>query len=134
LRAELFTVSQLEHHARTLAAWHEVAPPSRRVADRVLPRLRDNEAALRDAHGLVLGAAQRGARITPAAEWFIDNYHLIEEQIRTARRHLPKGYNKQPPRLATPTSGTPRVYDIAIEPSPTPTGAWTRRRERVRGL
>ena len=94
LRAELFSVSQLEHHARTLAAWHRVAPARPGPADRLLPRLAANEVALREAHTLVTEAVQRGRRITPAAEWFIDNYHLIEEQIRTARRHLPRGYSR----------------------------------------
>jgi cyclic beta-1,2-glucan synthetase len=52
----------------------------------------------------------------PAAEWFLDNYHLIEEQIRTARRHLPRGYSRDLPRLVNGASaGYPRVYDIALE-------------------
>ena len=59
---------------------------------------------------------KRGRRITPAAEWFLDNYHLIEEQIRTARRHLPRGYSRELPLLANgPSAGVPRVYAIALE-------------------
>src|SRR5688572_22190646 len=115
LRAELLSVSQLEHHAKSLAAWHvvESAPGG---LDRLLPRLRTNEVVLRRAYELVTDAVKRGRRITPAAEWFLDNYHLIEEQIRTARRHLPRGYSRDLPRLANPVSaGYPRVYDIAIE-------------------
>ena len=55
-------------------------------------------------------------RITPAAEWLLDNFYLIEEQIRTARRHLPKGYSRELPRLANgPSAGLPRVYDLAFE-------------------
>ncbi len=116
LRAELFSVGQLEHHARTLAAWHRLAPARRRAADQLLPRLAANEVALREAHALVTEAVQRGRRITPAAEWFIDNFHLIEEQIRTARRHLPRGYSRALPRLTTgPSTGIPRVYDLVLE-------------------
>ena len=55
-------------------------------------------------------------RITPAAEWLLDNFYLIEEQIRTAKRHLPKGYSRELPRLARgPSAHRPRVYDIAFE-------------------
>ena len=55
-------------------------------------------------------------RVTPAAEWLLDNFYLIEEQIRTARRHLPRGYSRELPRLAGGASaGLPRVYDIALE-------------------
>ncbi|MDB4958621.1 MAG: beta-(1,2)-glucan production associated transrane protein [Myxococcales bacterium] len=115
MRAELFSVSQLERHARTIAGWHELSStPSRE--DSLLARLGDNEGALADAYALITDAVQRGRQITPAAEWFIDNYHLIEEQIRTARLHLPREYNRELPRLTNaPTPGTPRVYHIALE-------------------
>ena len=115
LRAELLSISQLEHHAKALAALHEVE--SRPTGpDRLLPRLTANEVVLREGYELVTDAVKRGRRITPAAEWFLDNYHLIEEQIRTARRHLPKGYSRDLPRLVNRTSaGYPRVYDIALE-------------------
>ena len=54
--------------------------------------------------------------ITPAGEWLLDNFYLIEEQIRTAQRHLPKEYSWQlPSLLAGPSAGLPRVYDIALE-------------------
>ncbi|HEU4731152.1 MAG TPA: hypothetical protein VFT22_24835, partial [Kofleriaceae bacterium] len=115
MRAELFSVGQLERHARTIAGWHELASgPSH--DDWLLARLGDNEVALRDAYTLVTDAVQRGRQITPAAEWFIDNYHLIEEQIRTTRRHLPRAYHRELPRLANaPAPGTPRGYHIALE-------------------
>ena len=61
-------------------------------------------------------AVRSRLRITPAGEWLLDNFYLIEEQIRTARRHLPKGYSRELPRLAQgPSRGLPRVYDIALE-------------------
>ncbi|MEO6435925.1 MAG: cyclic beta 1-2 glucan synthetase, partial [Tepidisphaeraceae bacterium] len=115
LRAELLSVSQLEQHAQSLAAWHEIET-GQEGPDRLLPRLADNEIVLREAYELVSRAVSRGRRITPAAEWFLDNYHLIEDQIRTARRHLPRGYSRDLPRLANRASaGYPRVYDIALE-------------------
>jgi len=87
IQSQLFSVSQLEQHARALAARHEVVPGARRGPDRLLPRLAANELALREAYALVAQAVKSGTQITPAAEWFIDNYHLVEEQVRTARRH-----------------------------------------------
>ncbi|MGD0140140.1 MAG: glucoamylase family protein [Tepidisphaeraceae bacterium] len=117
LRDELYSVNQLDGHAKTLAGWHEVmASVGGRGSDRLLPRLSDNEAVLRDAYGLVTEAVKRGRRITPAAEWFLDNYHLIEDQIRTARRHLPRGYSRELPQLKNgPSAGYPRAYAIALE-------------------
>ena len=114
--AEFYSFSQLEQLARALAEKHQLAPASRWKGDRLLPRLKANEIALRGAHALLTAAVKRGRRVTPAAEWLIDNYHLIEEQIRTARKHLPAGYNRELPRLAR-AEGTsvPRVYDLALD-------------------
>ncbi len=61
-------------------------------------------------------AVSASHRISPAGEWLLDNFHLIEEQIGTAKRHLPRGYSRELPRLEFgPSAGLPRVYDIALE-------------------
>ena len=61
-------------------------------------------------------AVNPSRRITPAAEWLLDNFYLIEEQIQMARRHLPRGYSRELPRLLNgPSAGLPRVYDIVLE-------------------
>jgi cellobiose phosphorylase len=88
----------------------------RRGADRLLPRLDDNESVLVHTYDLVTVAVEKDRRIAPAAEWLLDNFYLIEEQIRTARRHLPKSYSRELPALANgPAAGYPRVYGIALE-------------------
>ena len=116
MQAELFSVSQLERHARAMASWHELATRPARGPDRLLARLADNQAVLRATHALLDDALARGRQITPAAEWFVDNFHLIEEQIRLTRRHLPRAYSRELPRLANAAMpDTPRVYDLAIE-------------------
>ena len=125
LRAELFSVGQLERHAATMAGWHELAPESgrrrgtrseARGADRLLTRLGENASVFVDAYALLTEAVGRGRQITPAAEWFIDNYHLIDDQIRTARVHLPRSYSRELPRLVNaPIPGTPRAYELALE-------------------
>src|ERR1700689_2334261 len=76
LRAELFSITQLERHAQQLASAHALGDAT--APDRLLLRLDDNERVLADAYVLVADAVARGRQITPAAEWFIDNYHLIE--------------------------------------------------------
>ena len=114
LRAELFSTVQMEHHGRSLAHTHSVRHG--RVRDQLLSRLADNEAVLLDACTVLTSAVQEDRQLTPAAEWLLDNFYLIEEQIRTAKRHLPKGYSKELPRLGKgPSAGQPRVYDIALE-------------------
>ena len=114
LRDELFSADQMEQHGKILASMHEVKPG--RPRDRLLARLAENEILLLEVHSLVTEAVKVGRRITPAGEWLLDNFYVIEEQIRTARRHLPKGYSRELPRLFNcPSAGLPRVYDIALE-------------------
>jgi cyclic beta-1,2-glucan synthetase len=114
LRSELFSVSQLERHAEALADWHQIDRNS--GPDRLLARLTENETVLLDAYQVVTEAVDRHRPISPAGEWLLDNFYLIEEQIRTARRHLPKQYSRSLPRLWNgPSAGYPRVYDLALE-------------------
>ncbi|MCC6747930.1 MAG: cyclic beta 1-2 glucan synthetase [Deltaproteobacteria bacterium] len=114
LRGAILTIEQLELHARTLAATHRVAP--RRGSGRLLKRLTDSEQVILQCHALMSEAHAGGRRLTPAAEWLLDNHYLIEEQIHLARKHCPPGYSRQLPRLAGGESpGLPRVYDLIQE-------------------
>ncbi len=114
LRSELFSSDQMEQHGKTLAGLHKLAPGY--PPDQLLARLADNETILTGTRRLLMEAITTDRRITPAGDWLLDNFYLIEEQIRTARRHLPKGYSRELPRLLEGASaGLPRVYDIALE-------------------
>ena len=114
LRSELFSSDQMEQHGKTLASLHKLRPGY--APDQLLGRLAENEGILTGTRNLLTEAVSTDRRITPAGEWLLDNFYLIEEQIRTARRHLPKGYSRELPRLMEgPSAGLPRVYDIALE-------------------
>ncbi len=114
LRSELFTEEQLEHHARGLAAKHILI--SEHPSEQLLKRLAENEKILLEVHALLTDAVKENNRIAPAGEWLLDNFYLIEEQIYTGKKHLPKGYSKGLPQLAKGKSaGLPRVYDLAVE-------------------
>src|SRR2546426_4847181 len=77
-------------------------------------RLRDNESVLLKAYRAIASAVGEGRGITPAAEWLLDNYHLVEQQIREIRDDLPPAYYRHLPKLATgPFAGYPRVFGIA---------------------
>jgi cyclic beta-1,2-glucan glucanotransferase len=114
LRSELFSREQMKQHGKLLAASHSVARG--RASDHLLSRLADNEKVLKESCHLLTAAINANRRIAPAGEWLLDNFYLIELQIRTARRHLPKGYSQALPRLLSgPSAGLPRVYDLALE-------------------
>jgi len=114
LRSELFSSEQMKQHGKTLAGLHKLGP--RGIRDPLLTRLAENERILAGACALLTSAVDANRRIAPAGEWLLDNFYLIEEQVRTAKRHLPIGYSRELPRLLDgPSAGLPRVYDIAHE-------------------
>src|SRR6185503_6756608 len=95
LRSELFSAGHMEQHGKALAASHALG--AKRPRDLLLSRLADNESLLLKACDLLTAASKDDRTVTPAGEWLLDNFHLIEEQIRTARRHLPEDYSRELP-------------------------------------
>jgi len=113
LRAEVFSLEALVAHAKVLAGNHLVG--RQRGSNRLLARLDENEQILR-AYNHATQAVDQTRLVTHAAEWLLDNFYLIEEQIQMARRHLPRGYSRELPRLRSgPSAGLPRVYDLELE-------------------
>ena len=99
LRSELFSADQMEQHGKRLATLHKLTQG--RPQDQMLTRLAANEAVLAGVCERLTAAVKANQQITPASEWLLDNFYLIEEQIRTAKRHLPKGYSRELPRVSS---------------------------------
>ena len=113
IRAELFSIERLEQHAESLAAAQPVTTRPK-TGRRLAARLRENGRVLLDAYRAIAGAIREERAITPAAEWLVDNFHVVEEQIREVRDDLPRGFYRQLPKLADgPLEGYPRVFGIA---------------------
>ena len=113
IREELFSITRLEQHAESLARSQPVteSPPRRRSLD---ARLRDNEAVLLATYRTIARVASEGRNLTPAGEWLLDNYHVIEQQIRKIHSDLPPSFYRQLPKLAEgPFAGYPRIFGIA---------------------
>ncbi|HET9394855.1 MAG TPA: hypothetical protein VFO36_02270, partial [Nitrospiraceae bacterium] len=112
VREELFGLERLEEHARSLALAQPVTTrPTRGHA--LARRLDENALALLSAYHVNAKAIDEGHAITPAAEWLVDNYHLVEGQIREIRADLPPGYYRQLPKLSDgPFRGYPRVFGV----------------------
>jgi cyclic beta-1,2-glucan synthetase len=113
IRSELFSAERLEQHAASLAAEQRVRTGP--MAGRSLAaRLRDNKRILLGAYRAIALAMREGRAISPAADWLVDNYHVVEAQIQQIHDDLPRGYYRQLPKLADgPLAGYPRVFGIA---------------------
>ena len=116
LRDELLSIERLEERARALAARFTLDPNPRRAARNVLPRFEDNARVLREAYLTLADDVHRGEFVTPAAEWLLDNFHLVASEILDVRRNLPPGYYRELPKLALrELAGHARVYALAEE-------------------
>ena len=110
--AEIFGAERARQHARSLAASQEVTPRPPQVHS-VIDRLKDNAAALLLSYQEISEAIAQGKSVTPAAEWLIDNYHQVEEQIAQTRADLPQGFYDQLPKLAGGhLAGHPRIFGL----------------------
>ncbi|ASK20345.1 GH36-type glycosyl hydrolase domain-containing protein [Halomonas sp. N3-2A] len=113
VREELFSTERLEQHAGSLALAQVVTASPPKVAS-LTRRLNDNARVLLAAYRACAVTLAEGRDVVPAAAWLLDNYHLIEAQIREIRGDLPPGYYRQLPKLAEgPFAGYPRVFGIA---------------------
>ncbi len=114
LREELFTTDQMERFGKTLAQKHKsnLNPPKVQL----LKRLAHNEDTLQEVRKLLTDSIKNNYQVTPAGEWLIDNFYLIEDHIRIAKTHFPKNYSDNLPQLAAgKSSGITRSYDIVLQ-------------------
>ncbi len=114
IRAEIFSVERLELYAHALAAEHKnTSLPKRSLL--LLPRLEENSKRLVRVYRSLADAISKERIISPASEWLVDNFHIVEEQLREIREDLPRGYYKELPKLSQErVNGFPRIYVIAL--------------------
>jgi len=111
--------ADLESCARELALRHRARADGTRISNagrdfaRALPQ---HERSLRRAYALARVAVSEQRRIEPAAEWLLDNFHLVRAQLRTLIPELATRALRRVPRvLSAQGASVPRVLDLARE-------------------
>ncbi|TNB46515.1 glycosyl transferase [Martelella lutilitoris] len=113
VRQELFSTERLEQHAISLAAAQPVSGKAPAVIS-LHKRMSENAGVLLSAYRAGINELKNGREVVPAAEWLLDNYHLVEKHIQEIRNDLPPGYYRQLPKLSDgPFAGYPRVFELA---------------------
>ncbi len=114
IRAEIFGLERFADHGRSLGDTHRAERTTVGRATPFFPRLRDNIVVLRQAHEHIATHAAAGYDVSPAAEWLLDNFHIIEAQLEHVRAALPRSYFRALPVLIDePLAGLPRIYGVA---------------------
>jgi cyclic beta-1,2-glucan synthetase len=113
IRTELFSIERLEQHAESLAAAQPVTADPRR-GWHLLPRLVDNGRVLLASYRAIAEAIREERAITAAAEWLVDNFHIVDDQVRQIREDLPRSFYRELPKLSAGfLEGYPRVFGVA---------------------
>jgi len=114
IRAEVFGIERLAQHAESLAAAQPTADRHARER-RLLPRVHENGKVLLAGYRNIIEAVRQKEHITPAEEWILDNFHVVDGQLREVRDHLPLSFYRLLPKIAEGhhLGGYPRVYGLA---------------------
>ncbi len=113
IRAELFSIERLEQHAESLAQVQNVTQKNSKGRT-ILGRVKENGRVLNAAHRNITQTIRDERTITPAAEWLVDNFYIVEEQILEIIDDLPPEFYRKLPKIKEGfLKGKPRVYGLA---------------------
>ncbi|HEX7950429.1 MAG TPA: glucoamylase family protein [Candidatus Limnocylindrales bacterium] len=105
-------MERLEQHGASLAAAQSITDRPK-IGRPIRRRVAENGRVLLGAYRALAEAIKDERSITPAAEWLVDNFHIVEEQLREIRDDLPVHYYRELPKLADgPLEGYPRVLGL----------------------
>ena len=113
IRDLIFSLERLEGYAAELSGQHALMPDPRRGRG-LSARLRDNARVLLSSNRAILNALRGGRSVTHAAEWLVDNFYVVDEQLRQIVEDLPSGFYRSLPKLAGGDFAKyPRVFALA---------------------
>lgn len=113
IRSELFGMQRFLQHGHSLALTHEATITNARSTV-FFPRLNKNILVLEEAQSYISEQADSGYDLSPAAEWLLGNFHVIQGQLKEIHEGLPRSYFRGLPVLIDePLAGLPRIYSVA---------------------
>ena len=109
-----FNIDFLRESAADLAQIHSTGEPGKKVKP-VKPMLDQSGETLTKAYRVLSGLAKAEKEISPAAEWLIDNFYIIQEQVVQTAIDFPKEYHRSVPLISGGDfDGLPRVYELIL--------------------
>ena len=109
-----FNISFLEESAVKLAVNHNALENGRSDTP-VKPILEESKKVLDESFRVLSRVAKSDQEISPAAEWLIDNFYIIQEHIVQIGVDFPKQYQKSIPLFKSGDhKGLPKVYELVL--------------------
>ena len=111
----LLSGEELEKHAKKNASEHTISSKSRNHSWPVT-QLNENYDMILSVYKGLNEDIQNKKQVPPAAEWLLDNFYIIEEEVKGLRQTLNKKTFQQLPVLKNGgLKGQTRIYAIAVE-------------------
>ncbi len=119
---EIFNADQMENYGLNLALSHKITKTQ--TKNLLLKKLSACENTLMEVSKILSKKDDGNECFSPAREWLLDNFYLIQENIYNIRLHLSKKYGRSLPQLTGSIKGYPRIYDIALQVIQHSDGRW----------
>ncbi|MGE5613359.1 MAG: GH36-type glycosyl hydrolase domain-containing protein [Bacillota bacterium] len=115
VRDTTLAAEELQKHAMEIARNHPVGKSSK-SHHWLVRRLNENYGVITRVYKAMNSDIKESFPTAPAAEWLLDNFYVIAEQVRFIGRNLSRGrYSRLPSLKKGYLKGYPRVYAIALE-------------------
>ena len=110
----MFSIERLQTYAVHLARELKVSPKLVHGKS-FLPGLKRDGKELLAAYDALATAIRNRQTVSPAAEWFVDNFFIVEDHLREIRQSLPTNYYHELPKLISgKLKDQPRIYAMAL--------------------
>ncbi|MGB7595422.1 MAG: glucoamylase family protein [Erysipelotrichaceae bacterium] len=112
---DLLSVEELESHAKQVAMEHDITDNPNPLSF-PLERMNDNYDFILGVYKNLNDDIFRQRSVPASAEWLLDNFYVIEEQVKNIRVELDSDeYHRLPTLKSGNLKGYTRVYAIAME-------------------
>lgn len=115
IRDASLTCEELEDHAKKIAIEHSVSKKQNMVYWPV-PRMNENYSYILSVYKDLNDDIRNKLTIPQSAEWLLDNFYIIEEQVKNLRKDLSKDiYSRLPVLKCGQLKGYARIFAVAME-------------------
>jgi cyclic beta-1,2-glucan synthetase len=111
----ILSSQELYIHAKNLPKNH-ILSRSKRLNKEILTRLDNNFASISEVYKTFKDRSNKGIPVCPSSEWLLDNFYIIEEQVKYIHINCNKGFLKKLPVLDSGyLKGFSRTFAICYE-------------------
>ena len=116
VRGELLSRDSLVARAVELAEFYSASSDKKEKGRNLRARFKRNTRQLQAAYFQFSEASKNKEVLTAGAEWLLDNYHIVDQQVKEIANDLPRSYYRSLPKLTDREwRGFPRVYRVISE-------------------